>query len=149
VDISLFCHGAVCANRPPFYFDLNSLKSNKLTSQEKLALLNFVTYLKQSLPNEVVRIAIFGSKARGDSQPDSDIDVLVILDRENRELRRSILKKAARISLDYDVFLSPRIISQQRWEEMRGFTIYRNIIQDATEVALVGGDLDLISVETN
>ena len=123
------------------------MKENKLASQEQLALLNFVTYLKQSLPNEIIRIALFGSKARGNSQPDSDIDVLVILDQDNRELRRSILKKAARISLDYDVILSPRIISQQRWEEMRGFSIYRNIIQDATDVARVGGNLDLVTVE--
>ena len=73
---------------------------------------------------------------------------MVILDRENRELRRSILKKAARISLDFDLILSPRIISQQRWDEMRGFSIYRNIIQDAKEVYLVGDDLELEPVES-
>jgi predicted nucleotidyltransferase len=65
-----------------------------------------------------------GSKTRGDSKQDSDIDVLVILTHEDRELRREILKQAARFSLKYDVLLSPRVIGAERWEKMRGFSLY-------------------------
>ncbi|MBN1148613.1 MAG: nucleotidyltransferase domain-containing protein [Anaerolineales bacterium] len=123
------------------------MKKPIITSQEQQALQAFITFLQQSISNKIVTVALFGSKARGDSQPDSDLDVLVILNQEDRELRRSILKQAARISLNYDVLLSPRIIGMERWKEMRGFSLYRNIIQDATGVDIVEGNLALKPVE--
>jgi predicted nucleotidyltransferase len=124
------------------------MNTPKVTSEEKKALQEFVHYLQQSIPDKIVSVALFGSKARGDCAPDSDVDVLVILNQENRELRRSILKMAARISLDHDVLLSPGVIGQQRWDEMRGFSLYRNILQEATEVDLIEGSLALKPPET-
>jgi len=96
---------------------------------EQQALQEFLAYLEESIPNQVEYVALFGSKARGDSQQDSDIDVLVILSREDRELRREILKQAARFSLEFDVLLSPRVIGSERWEKMCGFSqCYRSEI---------------------
>ena len=117
-----------------------------LASQDQRALREFVTYLYQSIPDQVEFVALFGSKARGDSQQDSDIDVLVILSREDRGLRREILKQAARFSLEYDVLLSPRVIGAERWEKMRGFSLYQNAQQEAVGLDIVGNKLALASV---
>jgi predicted nucleotidyltransferase len=87
---------------------------------------------------------LFGSKARGDSKQGSDIDVLVILSREDRGLRREILRQAARFSLKYDVLLSPRVIGAARWDEMRGFSLYENVQQDAAGLDIVGNELTLL-----
>lgn len=116
-----------------------------LATSDQRALEEFVEYLQKSIPDRVETIALFGSKARGDSQQDSDIDVLVILSEEDRELRREILKQAARFSLEYDVLLSPRIIGAERWEKMRGFSLYQNVQQEATGLELVSGELTLES----
>lgn len=118
-----------------------------LTSRDRSALQDFVKYLQQFAPSIVKRIALYGSKARGDSQPDSDIDVLVILDQDNRELRRGILTQAARISLEYDVLLSPRVIGEPRWQQMRGFSMYRNVINEAAGLDLADDEL-VIELET-
>lgn len=117
-----------------------------LASQDQRALQEFVAYLHQFAPEQVEFVALFGSKARGDSQQDSDIDVLVILSREDRGLRREILKQAARFSLAYDVLLSPRVIGAERWEEMRGFSLYQNAQREAVGLDIVGNTLALASV---
>jgi len=72
---------------------------------------------------------LFGSKARGDSHPWSDIDILIIVSEEDWPLRQEINTLAARVSLQYDVLLGPRVIGQERWERMKRhrFSLYRNV----------------------
>ena len=124
------------------------MNETNLTMQEQQALQKFVNYLQKTIPDQIKILALFGSKVRGDSQQDSDIDVLVILAREDRQLRREILKQAARISLDYDILLSPRVISAERWEQMRDFSLYRNVVREAAGLDIVGGNLRLEPAES-
>ena len=80
---------------------------------------------------------------RGDSQTESDIDVLVILAEEDRQLRREILRQAARFSLEYDVLLSPRVIGAERWAQLRGFSLYQNVQREAASLGIVDDELAL------
>ena len=112
-----------------------------LTPQEKQALQEFANYLRVHFGTDVQSIALFGSKARGDSHSDSDVDVLVILRSEDRQARREILKQAARLSLKYDILLSPRVIGTQRWAQMRGFSFYQNVQQEAISLPTIGENL--------
>lgn len=121
-----------------------AVKKVRLADQEQQALRDFVAYLRKTLPGQIEFVALFGSKARGDSKQGSDIDVLVILSREDRGLRREILRQAARFSLKYDVLLSPRVIGAARWDEMRGFSLYENVRQDAAGLDIVGNELTLL-----
>jgi len=114
-----------------------------LAIPDQQALQAFVAYLQQFTPDQVESMALFGSKVRGDSQKGSDIDVLVITSKEDRTLRREILKRAARFSLEYDVLLSPRVIGAERWRKMRGFSIYQNVQLEAAGLDIVSGNLAL------
>ena len=106
-----------------------------LSSNERQALREFLRYLQTALPAHLVRVALFGSKARNSSRPESDLDVLVILDRDDRALRREILAEASHLSMQYDLLLSPRVIGRQRWERLRDFSLYRNVTRDALDLA--------------
>ncbi len=108
-----------------------------LTAAEQRALQEFVEYLQLHFATQVKQISLFGSKARGDSGQNSDIDVLIIQAREDRPLRRKILKQAARLSLKYDVLLSPRVIGMERWEQMHGFSLYQNIQREALDLPVI------------
>ena len=108
-----------------------------LTAEERGALQELVQYLRADFAEQVKQISLFGSKARGDSGSDSDIDVLIILERENRRLRREILRQAARLSLKYNLLLSPRVIGAERWEQMQGFSLYRNVLREAASLPMV------------
>ena len=107
-----------------------------LAASDKRALQEFVVYLQKHFGERVQYVALFGSKARGDSRGDSDIDVLVILKEEDRQLRREILIQASRLSLKYDVYISPRVIGAERWEQMKGFSLYQNVRRDARSLSM-------------
>jgi predicted nucleotidyltransferase len=92
----------------------NSL-DHLLTHEERQAVEAFVTALHQQYPDRIQDVILFGSKARGDSHPDSDIDILILVDDDDWRFSHAISRLAARISLNYDVLLGPRVIRQARW----------------------------------
>ena len=64
------------------------------------------------------RTVVFGSRARGDALPDSDVDVLVVLGGDVRpfeEIRRAG-EVVADVSLRNDVYLSCIYTSESRFE---------------------------------
>jgi predicted nucleotidyltransferase len=106
--------------------------SKHLQSGEQLAISKFVDRLQQHYPERVYRTVLFGSKARGDSGPWSDIDILVVVDQDDWRFSHAISNLAADVSLEYDVLIGPRVIGQERWERMKRyrFSLYQNIIAD-------------------
>ena len=100
-----------------------------LAPRERQAVERFVDTLLQQYPERVLEAALFGSKARGDSTPDSDIDILLIVDKDDWQFSHVISTIAARVSLEYDVLIGPRVIGRERWESMKRcrFSLYRNI----------------------
>jgi predicted nucleotidyltransferase len=66
----------------------------------------------------LLRLMLYGSQARGDAEPGSDIDVLVVLAgsvRPGEEIRRTGDTTAA-ISLENNVVISCAFISGERFE---------------------------------
>ena len=64
-----------------------------------------------------LELRLFGSKARGESSPDSDIDVFIVLRQVNWQIEREIYDLCFEISLEHDVLISPIIFSE---EELKG-----------------------------
>jgi predicted nucleotidyltransferase len=90
-----------------------------LTRQERQAVDAFVEALHRQYRDRIRDVVLFGSKARGDSDPDSDIDILILVDDDDWRFAHAISRIAARISLNYDVLLGPRVIRQARWRRSR------------------------------
>lgn len=62
----------------------------------------------------LVRFMVFGSYARGDNTPDSDIDVMVSLAGEmNAQIQVEIWDIALDIDVEYDVVLDVHVFSEQ------------------------------------
>jgi len=103
--------------------------NKRLQPTEQQAVSKFIELLRQHYPERVLQTAIFGSKARGDSMPWSDIDILVVVDHEDWQFSHAISDLAADVSLEHDVLIEPRVIGQERWERMkqRRFGLYQNV----------------------
>lgn len=108
-----------------------------LSAKERQAIQVFVQRLHERFPGEIFQVALFGSKARGDSGPWSDIDILTVVREESWSLRGEISTLASRVSLEYDVLIGPRVIGLERWERMKrdGFSLYQNIIAEGIPLA--------------
>ena len=86
-----------------------------LTENETRALQEYLHRLLAQQGPEVVEVWLFGSKARGDFDSDSDLDVLVILSNGNHRSRDLVRLTAARVSLEDDVLINTHVLSQEQW----------------------------------
>lgn len=86
-----------------------------------------------SVSDNVEKIILFGSKARGDSKPDSDIDVLVVLDIPEEQLsmmKREMRNLASDIGLEHDELISLVIVTKEYFESMGNTLFYQNVAKD-------------------
>jgi len=107
-----------------------------LSRKEKSALKQFKAVLQQTLSGQLVELKLFGSKARGDDKPNSDIDVLVIVTDDDWRICDVVYVAATDILLQTDIFISPKVISKNQLEQLKKEdTLFsRNIISDAIAV---------------
>ena len=62
-------------------------------------------------------LIVFGSRARGDSDPESDLDVLVIIDEEESpQISEYVSDTAWEAGLGSGIYVSPILMSRERWE---------------------------------
>lgn len=91
--------------------------------------------IKSSFP--VRDVILFGSKARGDDDLESDIDVLVLTTSAVTYcLRRDIVDSLFEIEQQFDVALSPLIVSVEDWEGglLSVRPIYEAVREDGVKV---------------
>jgi len=80
-----------------------------LHPNEKEVIVTVVTMLSLALNDNLVDSYLFGSKARGDFHVDSDIDLLVIVNKLDPDSRWQVRATAADCSLQYDVLFNTHI----------------------------------------
>jgi len=106
---------------------------NRLNPTEQQVILEFVQSLEAQFSELVRVVLLFGSKARGDSTPDSDLDVLVVVDSDDWRVHKQIRYLAADVCLKYGLNVSPRVWSTSHLREMEELRplLYQNIQRDA------------------
>lgn len=86
---------------------------------------------KQLYGDKLNRIILYGSYARGDNTEESDIDIMIILDcdtKEIKKLRSLTAEMASDISLEQEVFLSVLLRDKKQFENGLTFLpFYQNI----------------------
>lgn len=100
-----------------------------LKANEKAAIGELIARVLRQPELNVVDMRLFGSKARGDFDPDSDLDILIILENADWTVRDQIHLLAARVSLEYDVLINTHLFSRAGWENMthRRATLWRHV----------------------
>ena len=84
----------------------------KLKSKDAAALEEFLRKTRAALGNNLLEVKLFGSKATGKDQPDSDIDVLVVVKKNGVEIEDRVRDIAFDVNLKHDVYISPRVIAR-------------------------------------
>jgi len=109
----------------------------KLSQNERQAIKKLLSLLQESYGEQIQQALLYGSKARGKSTSDSDIDVMLLVTDESWKLKDEIINIVADINLEYDLLIDARVISVKRWNHMANIQagLYRTISQDAIPLA--------------
>ncbi len=107
-----------------------------LTGEEWAAVQGFVGRVRRELSDQEAAGTVFGSRARGEGGPDSDVDVLVVVASDDLPVRRRIFDLAYEVFLQTDVLISPLVLSRQGFAAPRqsGRRLAREIERDGVAV---------------
>lgn len=95
---------------------MKTLDQISLSDQDRRAVEAAAKVLRATLP--VDQIILYGSKARGEDRPDSDLDLLVLTSRKlSWNEKQDVVHQLFPLQLEFDVLLSTLKISTYEWEE--------------------------------
>ena len=86
-----------------------------MNNNDKIVLDRFKALLSAHVgPHKLI---LFGSRARGDADPDSDLDILVVLDNRPTDRERDIISDCAwEAGFDSGIVVVPVVFARQDWE---------------------------------
>jgi predicted nucleotidyltransferase len=83
-----------------------------LSPRESAALRQFSERIRAALGPNVRGLRLFGSRAHGDAQPESDLDVLVIVTGDRGAAEDLAVDIAFDVNLEHDLYISPRVVTE-------------------------------------
>ena len=100
-----------------------------LTPHEREVLCEFLSRLQERCSDCIAHVWLFGSKVRGDSDEESDVDLLIVAHEGDDALRKAVSEIAYALSLEHGVLLCEHVVSSWRFAQMRARQelIYKNV----------------------
>lgn len=111
-------------------------RTQDLSETERCMLKELQRRIQQELPHWSFRMILFGSRARGDADPDSDMDVLLEVDVEHVSFaeKQRVRRVVGEISIDSGVVVTALISDRQVRAERGDFSIFQTIREEGIPV---------------
>ena len=93
-------------------------------------MVKYTESLREALGDNLKAVVLYGSCARGDNDEHSDIDVLVLVEDDDRSAKDSISRLESNHCLDYDATLCSTIRSFAWYTKYYHEPLYQNIRQE-------------------
>jgi predicted nucleotidyltransferase len=113
---------------------------DRLPPRVREALVAFQQALLTAFPGQIRRVILYGSYARGDAAPDSDVDVMVVVAWEEERLPdgfyrsmygdprwETIVDAAHDVSLEHGVWVSPLVVGENRYVTHQRWSFFKEV----------------------
>ena len=78
--------------------------------------------------DNILSVILYGSVARGDNGDESDIDIALIVDKDDEQQHDELLEAIVDINLDHNCLISPALIERSQFEKWSNILpYYKNI----------------------
>lgn len=111
-----------------------------LPERVREALAAFQRALLEAFPGQIRRIILYGSYARGEAAPDSDVDVMIVVAWEEERLPdgfyrsmygdprwETIVDIAGDVSLEHSVWVSPLVVGENRYVAHQRWSFFKEV----------------------
>ncbi len=107
-----------------------------LTHKERQAATAFVDKVRQRFDGQLLSAILFGSRARGEAESDSDMDVLIVMSSADLETRKEVRHLAVEVWLEHGIYVSTRVWGQDHWRKLAELQtlLYQNIRRDGIDL---------------
>jgi predicted nucleotidyltransferase len=96
-----------------------------LLTQDKIIEL-FTAALRKRFGHHLEQIILFGSRARGEAEPDSDYDCLLVFDQVTAEVKRDVDKIAGEMLYEYNSVFSAFQFSREDLPKLKYEPFFMN-----------------------
>jgi predicted nucleotidyltransferase len=114
------------------------LKIKGLSEKEKKAIEEVKNRLVKKYGDLLLLLKLFGSKARGDSHTDSDIDLLAVVERDSLKIRDKFFEEIYNVMSKYDFkfLICLAVIGKREFETYKNgnFSFYRNVTKEGIDL---------------
>ena len=95
----------------------------------QFAITAYVQRVVSDYANDLISITLYGSQARGEASPESDIDLFVVVKRRIPELEEALIHVAWEIQFEHDVVIADVIRGLDELEHLQyeGFPYYQSL----------------------
>lgn len=96
---------------------------------------SFVEEVRRIYKDNLSAIILFGSVARGTATEESDLDIAILVNSDDKSMYDQLLDVVVRIDLDNDVVISTTIIEKEQfdtWKDVLPF--YKNISKEGIQL---------------
>ena len=73
--------------------------------------------------DEIIRMILFGSVARGDDNDESDIDILIVVHHDNKELESFIDNLVVDFILKKEEVISPHVMTEEHFNKTKDYKL--------------------------
>lgn len=96
-----------------------TIAPGRLEPEESEVVMEVKRRLVEMLGDRMIRLVLYGSRARGDSDRRSDIDIAIIVRGLTTDLKNRVLDAVADVEMEFLIPLSTFVVSEEQFEYLR------------------------------
>lgn len=109
-----------------------------MEEQDRTIILDLKSRLSSDLQKRVIKLILYGSRARGAGTEDSDLDLVALVDEKTPEIESALDDIAYRVMWDYDFkpVISLKVFSEARFISAaeKGLSFYRHVEKEGISI---------------